>query len=191
MLTDAGTAMMSASRSTWVAIHQSFQAANGGIGWKRSRSEARTISEPALTQLKLSIRPRKRPDGAGAIPFTDVERFVHDVALAVDDRHVAVDDPGLGMGDERLGQGTNAPLCPRVIGIEEGDELAARGGDAGVRRRVQSAVIAADDANRVAEAGEHLRCGVGRAVVDRDHLQPRPVLVERAAYGGRARGPRS
>ena len=67
--TGSGMAWTCATSATREAIHQSCQAANSGIGWKRSRSDARTISDPAEMKLPCSSRPSTQPL-SGTMPWS-------------------------------------------------------------------------------------------------------------------------
>ena len=79
---------------------------------------------------------------------------------------------------------------PAVVGVEEGDEPAARLADRGVPRPGAPGVLLPHDPDAIAVAGEHVGRVVGRPVVDDEHLVGRPRLredaVERAGQVGGA-----
>jgi hypothetical protein len=95
-----------------------------------------------------------------------------DVAAQVDDDRAGVDPiptrlvGGLQLAHKFFGS-------PEVVVIEEREPIAARLGSCAIASGGHSARrVVADDANAgVGESGQHLRCVVGRRVVDDDHLE--------------------
>jgi hypothetical protein len=69
----------------------------------------------------------------------------------------------------------------RVVGVEEEDDVAARGGEAGIVGGGLARILAEDRLHAAAELVDDFGRSVGRAVVDDDHLEMRPCLRERAA----------
>ena len=99
--------------------------------------------------------------------FVHLHRIFHDVAVVV-----------LCQFAQQWGVGVG--LDP-VVGIDEGDPLAARCGDAGVSRSRQPAVRAVQDNDaRVGcrQLVAHRRTGIGRTVVHQHHLHLLHLLAK-------------
>ena len=72
---------------------------------------------------------------------------------------------------------------PGVVGIEEGEVVAARGGDAGVPGHGHALVLLPEHADAIAVRGQDLGGRVGGAVVDDDDLERCVALPEGAVDG--------
>jgi len=87
------------------------------------------------------------------------------------------------MGGQVLHLQRHTVLGPQVVGVEEGGELAVRGGDGSVARRGRAAVLLLDDMHLGARR-ENLRRAIGRAVVADDDLERLVVLGQEAVECG-------
>jgi hypothetical protein len=106
----------------------------------------------------------------------------------IHDLHVAVDETDLGPGDEDRDLTAELVERPRVVAVEDRDELALRLPERTIHGTDEAAVLLVDDpyTRVVAEAVvQNSSCVVGRAVVDDDDVEElrRVILRKRAVEG--------
>ena len=126
-----------------------------GVVDRRQAADHIALQERAMGDARRHADPAERPAGGVDAPVggegEDRPRRLHVADLA----------------GELLG-------APAVVGVEKGDEAAARRGDRGVARRRRPAVGVPEDRAqapvRIRERADMRTAGVGRAVVDEDHL---------------------
>ena len=102
-------------------------------------------------------------------------------AVGVDDLHVAVDEAHVGVGVQQLRMAAQPVQRPDVVGVQQGDVLAAHRAQAGVDRLDEAAVLLADHLDAIGISGEHVGGVVRGAVVHDDDLNgtARRLLGER------------
>ena len=129
---------------------------------ERKAVEQRAHADEAL--LVATRERRRHHEHAGAAHVRPVAEDRIDVGTSRDPR--ALEGEPIGMGD--------------VVGVVEGDPLAARGRDAHVPRGPEASVGGPDDAQPARQAREHSGRLVGGAVVHDDHLVARRELSQEA-----------
>lgn len=103
------------------------------------------------------------------------------IQLLVANHCPAIGDRLASRGARDLEQPSRAAGLHDIVRIDETDVLAARNGNAGIPRRVRSAVLDADDPQaRIAERREYLGDRLLIAIVDDDQFQFASLLVQRA-----------